>query len=110
MPKIIRCAKCNRRLKYPVWIDGKPYGSTCATYIQPEIDYRAEIASLQNQVRELKKELQTLKMNGQVPVASTISNTNTVPTQLGMNYGADHGALMDELRSVLKDRVCACEI
>jgi hypothetical protein len=26
---------------------------------------------------------------------------------LGMNYGCDHGALMDELRSVLKDRALA---
>lgn len=109
--KIIRCARCNRRLKYPVWVNGKAYGSTCATYVQPEIDYRAEIRSLQNQVRELTTVIQELKMNGDVTtttVSPPSSPSNTEPQNpLGMNYGCDHGALMDELKSVLKERACA---
>lgn len=107
MPKIIRCARCNRRLKYPVWIDGMSYGSTCATHIQPEIDYRAEIQSLQNQVRELTHELQELKMNGHVTTQTITSISPSTDQTTGMNYGCDHGALMDELRSVLKERACA---
>jgi len=26
----IRCSRCGKRLKHPVFINGKPYGSTCA--------------------------------------------------------------------------------
>ena len=27
--KEIRCSKCNKPLKHPKYIDGKPYGSIC---------------------------------------------------------------------------------
>lgn len=104
MPKIVRCARCNRKLKHPVWIDGKSYGSTCATYVQPKIDYRAEIKALRHQVRELQTEVKNLKMNNHINVTpSSPPNGSTNP--LGMNYGGNHGALMDELRSALKQRV-----
>ena len=103
--KIIRCARCNAKLKYPVWIDEKPYGSTCATYVQPKIDYRAEITSLRQQVRDLQIEIKKLKTNTQINETPSSPPIESSTNPLGMNYGCDHGELMIELRAVLKERI-----
>jgi hypothetical protein len=93
----------------------------CITKIQvisPE--YQEELKALQMQVRELKMELQHIKMNGHItPMTPAVvrglpkvpgnpngGNGNGNPPMLGMNYGEDHGALMCELKKVLSSRMC----
>ena len=119
---MVKCVRCNRELKHPFWKNGKAYGRICVTKVQgvsPE--YQEEFKTLQMQVRELKMELHQIKMNGliapmvppisgllpKVPGNSNGGNGNCNPPLLGMNYGEDHGALMNELKEVLSSRMCA---
>ena len=119
---MVRCTWCNRKLKHPIWKNGKAYGRVCITKVQVvSPDYQEELKALQMQVRELKMELQQIKMNGHIapmtpPVGGLLpkvlgnsngGNGHSNKPPIGMNYGCDHGALMDELKSVLKERVAS---
>jgi hypothetical protein len=30
---VVRCSRCGRVLRHPIYVDGKPYGSTCVKKI-----------------------------------------------------------------------------
>jgi hypothetical protein len=34
--KELKCAKCGKALKHPIWICGKPYGKICASNINTD--------------------------------------------------------------------------
>ena len=68
---------------------------------------RQLIINLSNLLRQIKHEnhvkWEPLTESFPIELNSSIDSPIVGP-QLGMNYGYDHGALMDELRSVLKER------
>jgi hypothetical protein len=78
-------------------------------------DIVAELHSLRKLIINLGKLLRQMKYDNHVkwePLPESLSvelsssmDSPTVGSPLGMNYGYNHSDLMDELRSVLKDRV-----
>ena len=86
-----------------------------------EIESQAdEIRALKSVVSTLVNEIKSLRVLGfssahnitpknyfsaSPPIKPMLSNISTPP--VGMNYGCDHGELMNELKSVLKERELA---
>jgi len=78
-------------------------------------DIVAELHSLRQLIINLGQLLRQMKYDNHVkweplheslPMElSSSMDSPTAGSPLGMNYGYNHGALMDELRSVLKERV-----
>ncbi|MCK5588040.1 MAG: hypothetical protein KAI34_04905 [Candidatus Lokiarchaeota archaeon] len=85
-----------------------------------EIESQAdEIRALKTAVSTLVNEIRSLRVIGFSSPAHIIHSSDYSlshstkqalshpSTPIGMNYGCDHGALMDELKSVLKERVAS---
>ncbi len=79
-----------------------------------EIESQAdEIRALKTVVSTLVNEIRSLRVIGFSSPDYSLSHSvkpplpNIPKLPIGMNYGCDHGALMDELKSVLKERVAA---
>jgi len=78
-------------------------------------DIVAELHSLRKLILNLGQLLRQMKYDNHVkwePLSESLPmelsssmDSSAVESPLGMNYGYNHGALMDELRSVLKERV-----
>lgn len=73
----------------------------------PELkELQREIVFLKDMMISLTQEIRTLKGSPMRPPSAIPKNRgdngNNIP--IGMNYGPDHGALMDELRATLKSR------
>jgi len=66
-----------------------------------------EVKSLQNQITDIRNLVFGKPNHGtKLPKVPQLKPDNGEPISpfVGMNYGMDHGALMDELKSVLKSR------
>ncbi|AEH06290.1 hypothetical protein [Methanothermococcus okinawensis] len=51
----IICARCGKPLKHPVWINGKPYGKTCAKNIDKPLKSRSSRAPARKAKRKNRK-------------------------------------------------------
>jgi hypothetical protein len=107
---LVKCKRCNRRVKYPVYVNGLPYGSSCAkkVEVQDVSSLRKEVTELKILVTTLQKALQEkdLSYNPDAAMWNNHTPLMTVPngSSAPISYGEDHAELMNELNSVLADR------
>jgi len=111
----MRCARCGRKLKHPVWMGGKPYGRICASKVYSCVNHflLQEVEALKTQIRELRLNFQSLIQGGLPQHIQGVPALSPSPTMkhkngdkdkpLGQGYGTLHTALMEELKQRLNN-------